>query len=70
MRSWKRFCGVVEAIPSGGVVAPGFAVNSPQFFASKTTIFATIGPRSRHDRVTIGPRSWVDRDPGSPSVAV
>ena len=58
MRSWKRFCGVVEAIPSGGVVAPGFAVNSPQFFASKRPQFL---PQSGHDRTTIGSQSGHDR---------
>ena len=35
----------------------------------KTTFSATIGPRSGHDRVTIGPRSWVNHDPKSPSIA-
>ena len=54
MRSWKRFCWVVEAILSGGVVAPGFAVDLPQFLLQRDHDFrhgqATIAPRSGHDR--------------------
>ena len=45
MRSWKRFCGVVEAIPSGGVVAPGFAVKLSQFLLQRDHDHTTIGPR-------------------------
>ena len=59
MRSWKRFCGVVEAIPSDGVVAPGSAVNLSQFLLQRD-----------HDRAAIGPRSCVDRDPSHQSIAV
>ena len=35
--------------------------NCGQFFFEMATIFATIGPRLRHDRAAIGPRSRRDR---------
>ena len=59
MRSWNQFCRVVESIPSCGVVAPGCAVNLPQFLLQRD-----------HDHATIGPRSCVDCDPGHQSIAV
>ena len=49
MRSWEGIEGVVGAIPLGGVMASGLALNEPQFRFKR----ATIAPRLGHDRASI-----------------
>ena len=60
VRSWKRFAGVVGAVPLGDVVASGLAWNKPQFCFKR----ATIAPRSGHDRelIVISIFQWMPSD--------
>ena len=57
MRSWARFEGVVEAIPSAFIVA-SISQQISGGFASKE---ATIGLDRGHDQAAIGPRLRGDR---------
>ena len=66
MRSRERFEWVVGAISLVGIVAPELALNEPRFHFKG----ATIAPRSGHDRAGIRPRSCVDRDLDSQTIAV
>ena len=61
-RSWSRFASVMEAVSFAWLCGFKSASILTGFHGQKASNFhdfsTTIGPRSSHDRVTIGLRSW------------